>query len=375
MRKEVLVIGKSGVGKSSFINYLFDGEELCETGAGKPVTEKGIFRKEYMKDYYLYDTWGLEANKKNEWKRMLSDCLDNKQKKGIDLPLKGYFDTIFYCLSAKGARLEDAEKEIIEMLWNSKQPPIVVLTKSNIASDDEKNALKEQLRKIDENIDVIEVGSVEEETFSGKIEAFGKADAERLIYINHIDRLINFAPSYLIKKSKEELEKQKKRIKENIDKKVYDTDSYNKEIKKVVDEIIPQKLEEDLKKILSLYNFNINLEVQTYSSVTTTRVITYSIIGVLDVLTTPFLPLTLLAAGYDYLTLKRRLNSHLDETFKKVGEELERLEEGIKKDIQGAVSVRMICPKCGAKLKVSLNKSFKCPKCENVEDVRSYYKK
>lgn len=82
-----------------------------------------------------------------------------------------------------------------------------------------------------------------------------------------------------------------------------------------------------------------------------------------------------MAAGYDRLTLKRRLNSHLDETVKKVGEELERLEDGIKKDIQRAVSVRMICPKCGAKLKVSLNKSFKCPKCENVEDVRSYYKK
>ncbi|MGL4673004.1 GTPase [Cetobacterium sp.] len=375
MRKEILVIGKSGVGKSSLINYLFDGEELCETGAGKPVTGKGIFRKKYMKDYYLYDTWGLEPDKKNEWKKMLSDCLENKQKKEIDLPFKGYFDTVFYCLSAKGARLEDAEKEIIEMLWNSKQVPIVVLTKSNIASEKEKNSLKEQLRKIDGNIDIVEIGSVEEETFSGKVETFGKENVERLIYISHIDKLVNFAPSYLIKKSKEELEKQKKRIKQNIDKKLYDTDSYNEEIKKVVNEMIPQKLEKDLKKILSLYNFNINLEIQKYSSVTTTRVITYAIIGVLDILTTPFLPLTAIAGILDYFTLERRLNSHLDETVKKIGVELEKLEESIKKDIQKAISVRIICPKCGSKLKVVLNKSAKCPSCQNIENVTSYYKK
>ena len=42
----VLLIGQSGVGKSSLLNYLF-GKKIQETGVGKPVTGKGVYKK-YM---------------------------------------------------------------------------------------------------------------------------------------------------------------------------------------------------------------------------------------------------------------------------------------------------------------------------------------
>ena len=35
IKTNILIAGKSGVGKSSLLNYIF-GEEVAETGAGKP---------------------------------------------------------------------------------------------------------------------------------------------------------------------------------------------------------------------------------------------------------------------------------------------------------------------------------------------------
>ena len=40
IKTNILIAGKSGVGKSSLLNYIF-GEEVAETGAGKPVTAEG----------------------------------------------------------------------------------------------------------------------------------------------------------------------------------------------------------------------------------------------------------------------------------------------------------------------------------------------
>ncbi|MGL5278209.1 MAG: GTPase [Cetobacterium sp.] len=374
MRKEVLIIGKSGVGKSSFINYLFDGKELCETGTGKPVTSEGVFRKEYMKDYYLYDTWGLEANKSREWTEMLGNCLNNIKKENIDLPIKGYFDAIFYCLSAKSARLEDAEKEIIDLLWREKHFPIIVLTKSDIASEDEKNALKDQLKMIDKDMRFVEVGSIEEETFAGKVESFGKECVEKLIYMNYINKLVNFVPAYLIEKTLQELEEQKKHIIKNIEDGEYDTDKYNIELRKVVEEIIPKKLNEELGKILELYGLNnLNIKAEDYSSASIGRAAAYTLIVILDFLTTPLLPLTIISGIVDYFTLKKRLKSHVEESFIKIEQDLKQLENHIKDNIVSKGSAIIICPNCNSKLKVSLAKKNKCPNCGNIEDIKNYY--
>ena len=42
IKVNVMILGQSGVGKSSLLNYLFDSQ-LVKTGAGKPVTKKGEF--------------------------------------------------------------------------------------------------------------------------------------------------------------------------------------------------------------------------------------------------------------------------------------------------------------------------------------------
>ena len=55
----ILIVGKTGVGKSTLVNAVFDGN-LATTGSGKPVTQEIVeYRKEGI-PIVLTDTKGLE---------------------------------------------------------------------------------------------------------------------------------------------------------------------------------------------------------------------------------------------------------------------------------------------------------------------------
>lgn len=123
----VLIIGKTGVGKSSLLNYIF-GVEVEKTGTGKPVTEEGIYEHTYTHnknfDIKVYDTWGLEANKAERWKKIITDEVKNHDCNNIN----DWFHTIFYCFSAKSARVEIFEKDIIQELISTGNKITVVFT-------------------------------------------------------------------------------------------------------------------------------------------------------------------------------------------------------------------------------------------------------
>lgn len=63
----IIVVGKSGVGKSTLINSLFRGN-FAETGLGRPVTDE--IRRIEKKDYpmAIYDTPGFELIKEQQTK-------------------------------------------------------------------------------------------------------------------------------------------------------------------------------------------------------------------------------------------------------------------------------------------------------------------
>lgn len=77
----VLILGKTGSGKSALINYLY-GEEVLKEGIGKPVTAKGDFKSLRVPSplkpdvtITIYDSWGLEANRAEEWERLMREKL------------------------------------------------------------------------------------------------------------------------------------------------------------------------------------------------------------------------------------------------------------------------------------------------------------
>ena len=130
----IILVGPSGVGKSTLINAVLDNENETETGFGHCQTQ-GIEYHESDKISFLRlaDTRGIEKNEQHGVSGICKDVQDF-----IDMQLKGepdkYIHCIWYCW--KGTRLEDSEVSVLKTL--SKQythdtlPVIIVYTNAFI---------------------------------------------------------------------------------------------------------------------------------------------------------------------------------------------------------------------------------------------------
>lgn len=196
----VLILGKTGVGKTSLFNYIF-GTDLMKTGAGRPVTGMGIFAETIPLSpelvLHLYDSWGLEADKSEPWKALIQEVLDQHDVREI----KDWFHTIIYCLSAKSARVEDFDLEMISALGMAGNPVLVVLThcdvmnvEAAIAAMRTEITTKTGIR----NQDIVEVSSHAKTLLSGKTtQAFGKEKIIHRIKVNLLDSISGKMPQIL----------------------------------------------------------------------------------------------------------------------------------------------------------------------------------
>lgn len=69
----IIVAGKTGVGKSTLINAVF-GKKIAQTGTGRPVTQE--IKEITLRNYPLriYDTVGLELNQEQQ-RRVKEDII------------------------------------------------------------------------------------------------------------------------------------------------------------------------------------------------------------------------------------------------------------------------------------------------------------
>lgn len=168
----VLVVGKTGVGKSTIINEVFRGN-IAKTGCGKPITDK---IREYKKDgvpISIIDTIGFEIKAYDRIINELSEYIDSRQ--GSDDP-DDHIHIAWICITAASDRVEEAEVDLLNKINSYNIPSIVVLTKTI----NSKSPFIEEARKILLGANAVIPIRAEPEDIEGiKIPAMG------------IDKLIN----------------------------------------------------------------------------------------------------------------------------------------------------------------------------------------
>ena len=125
----IVVAGKTGVGKSTLINAVF-GENLAKTGVGRPITSSTkAYTSNRVRGITLFDTKGFELD---NYRSILSDLKTLiSSRKTVDP--KEHIHICWYCISDSGKRYESGEIDFISKL-QSEIPVIVVFTQS--ATDD-----------------------------------------------------------------------------------------------------------------------------------------------------------------------------------------------------------------------------------------------
>lgn len=125
-RVNILVAGKTGVGKSTLINAVFQGH-MATTGQGRPVTTgTRLITKEGI-PLGLFDTRGLETASYRQTIEGLAELI--KERRGKKDPQE-HIHAAWVCIVEDSRRVEQGELELVSMLAQHEIPILAVVTKA-----------------------------------------------------------------------------------------------------------------------------------------------------------------------------------------------------------------------------------------------------
>lgn len=182
----IMMIGKSGVGKSSFLNYLLDGNYFQTREGERGTTGFDTLEFDDVNGIPLqvYDSKGLEVLDLEEIKTELIEFIKGECNQSD--PRK-WLHSIFYCVNAKNDGFEQAEENLISDISKSiSQTVHVVITHCDPDSPKVKeleNYIRSRPILKDLNIHIIKVNSTETRKRNGTVyPAFGREQALKEIF-------------------------------------------------------------------------------------------------------------------------------------------------------------------------------------------------
>ncbi|GAA7447914.1 GTP-binding protein [Helicobacter pylori] len=190
----VLLMGATGVGKSSLINALF-GKEVAKAGIGKPVTQHLEKYVDEEKGLILWDTKGIEAEDYQNTTESIKKEMEDSFK---TLDAKEAIDVAYLCVKETSSRVEGREKALLNFAKEWNIPTIFVFTNTQEKAGDA--FVKETQRIIDE-----------EWGFKGFIKAYVRVNSVAFLFrgievpIEGLEELVEKTKKCLIdaKKNKE----------------------------------------------------------------------------------------------------------------------------------------------------------------------------
>ena len=182
----IMLLGRTGAGKSSFINYLV-GKKVSENGIGIPVTQ-GFETYQYDDvdgiPLQIFDSKGLEVK---DYKTIKEEIFDFLKFRCGSEDVHKWIHSIFYCINISGSRIEDGEINFIKGLSGEiSQTVHIILTHctKNAGGEKQREKWNEEIRaRIDnKNIKIYFVNSVKTETRVEEVEPFGREEILEQIF-------------------------------------------------------------------------------------------------------------------------------------------------------------------------------------------------
>ncbi|MBR2524338.1 MAG: 50S ribosome-binding GTPase [Clostridiales bacterium] len=156
----IMVLGKTGVGKSTLINSIF-GEKMVLAGTGKPVTNDISKVEQDGFPLVLYDTPGLELTGNNDYSSLSKQITKLIKDNYTDKIVGNEIHCIIYCVNTVSRRFESAEssflRDILGKITIYNVPVIMVLTQAFSKNDAEAltNVIREENLPITDIIPVL----------------------------------------------------------------------------------------------------------------------------------------------------------------------------------------------------------------------------
>ena len=157
----VLIAGRTGVGKSALINSVFQGN-FATTGQGRPVTKN---TREYKKEgipLSIIDTRGLEMADFSETLEALKSLVSERSR---NTDHNKHIHVVWVCIAEDSRRIEPAEEALVKMLADHGIPVIAVITKAR----SDKGFRATVLQMLPNVVNAVRVRAIREELDEGII--------------------------------------------------------------------------------------------------------------------------------------------------------------------------------------------------------------